>query len=245
VFPWILFFFRSFPLREFALIVVGFLLPLGVYLLLLGRINQRMRPWVVTGVWDAIGLLFAVSGFLILGGPFVMTVLQDRWRLLWIMGESGPVRESLDLYRPGWIAAGLAYFFAVVFLGLWIVRRSRPLTVVYNVEPTEVPDALVQACETLQLEAQPSAEGLLVRQHDRHAVVRMESFDTLKHVTLHWSPEDSPLRPIVEQSLQHQLDVLGAPDHYAGLWITLAGLLVLLTALAVAVIVSIRLSMGY
>ena len=53
-------------MRDFALAIcalLAFLLPVGFYCLILASINRRGKPLIVSGVWDSIGLLFAVSGF--------------------------------------------------------------------------------------------------------------------------------------------------------------------------------------
>ncbi|MFQ3651389.1 MAG: hypothetical protein SNJ75_13750 [Gemmataceae bacterium] len=228
------------------MIVVGFLLPLGVYLLVLGRVNQRYRPLAVSGVWDAITLLAGLSGFFLLAGPVVLTSLQERWRRLWIMGDRS-VLESLDLYRPGWILAALGYFLAVVALAAWIVWRSRHLTVVYNLETEDINDLFLQACQRAGIVAEvvPGGFRLTGCGPSPSGHVRIERMDALKNVTLHWSAEALPLREPVEQALNGVLAEYQTPDHWAGLWITLAGLGVLTVALLVALVVVVRLSMGY
>jgi hypothetical protein len=226
------------------LIVVGFLLPLGIYLLILGRVNQRYRPLVVSGVWDAVTLLGGLSGFLLLAGPVVLTSLQERWRRLWILGDRS-VLENLDIYRPGWILAALGYFLAVVCIAGWIVRRSRPLTVVYNLEPADFAEILVQACDQVGVHCAPCPGGYRLALGEQGGIVSVERMDSLKNVTLHWSTEALPLRERVEAELRDVLAAYETPDHWAGLWITLAGLSVLTVALLVAMVVAVRLSMGY
>ena len=46
------------------MIFVAFLFPLAVYCLVLGLINRRRQPLMVSAGWDFAGLLFAASGFL-------------------------------------------------------------------------------------------------------------------------------------------------------------------------------------
>ena len=43
------------------MILLAFLSPLAIYLLIIGAINRRRRPLLVSGPWDFAGLLFAAS----------------------------------------------------------------------------------------------------------------------------------------------------------------------------------------
>src|SRR5437016_2779703 len=87
-----------------ALIFVVFLLPLAVYLLLLGHINRQPRPVVVSGTWDFIGVLFAGSGFLLFGGPAILTSLGESWRMFWLLGETNVTRDSLAAQWSFWVS---------------------------------------------------------------------------------------------------------------------------------------------
>ena len=224
--------------------MVGFLLPLGVYLLILGRVNQRYRPLMVSGVWDAITLLAGLSGFFLLAGPVVLTSLQERWRRLWLMGDRA-VLESLDVYQPGWILAASGYFLAVVCVAGWILSRSRPLTVVYNLEPGDFRELFTQACEQADVRCEPASGGYQLAHAEQGGLVSVDRMGSLKNVTLCWSADALPLRERVETQLREVLAAYETPDHWAGLWITLAGLGVLTIALMVAMVVAVRLSMGY
>jgi hypothetical protein len=231
--------------RADPLILAGFFLPLGIYLLALGHVNRRVRPLMLSGTWDAVGLLFGLSGFLILGGPAVLTAVHERWRILWLTGDAGPVRESLSVYQPWWVLAGGAYFVAVVAGCAWHLSRAQALTSVYNVEPELLREELNGACRSLGLS--PLAAGDLYQfgEGDHVVLLDLEPFEAMKHVTLRWSPYDSPLRPVLERELARRLDEAGSPDHEAGLWLTTAGLFVLLLALVAVLVVTIRASMGY
>jgi len=226
------------------LIVVGFLLPLGIYLLVLGRVNQRYRPLAVSGIWDTITLLAGLSGFLLLAGPVVLTAMQERWRRLWIMGDRSML-GSLELYQPRWLLAALAYFLAVLALVAWILWRARRLTVIYNLEPDDFAELFAQACERARLTCEKIPGGYRLTLAEHQGEVYVDRMDALKNLTLHWSVDALPLRERVERSLRELLTEYDTPDHWAGLWITLAGLGVLTVALLVALVVAVRLSMGY
>jgi hypothetical protein len=131
------------------LILLAFLLPLAFYLLILGSINRRRRPLLVSGVWDFVGLLFAASGFLLFGGPAVLSSLSERWRRRWLLGQAGgEVGEGLYEF---WVFLSALYFVAVVAGAAWLLWRQRHLTAVYNVPRDLLEEALGRACDRLGL----------------------------------------------------------------------------------------------
>jgi hypothetical protein len=254
------------------LIFVIFLVPLAVYLLVLGHINRGQRHLIVSGVWDFIGVLFASSGFLFAGGPAVLSALSERWRLFWFFGLQGGVGEMTS--AGVLLAAG--YFVAVLAGSVVVFSRQRRLTSIYNVEPPAVEAALIEACDHLGLDPIHSGNllvfGLTLEGPPRHAapegiqaphslprsgrialdppvlgkgaltadefagqnaVLELEPFDSVRHVTLRWDPHDSPLRPVLEAELDRRLALRAAPDHDTGVWLSVTGFGLLAIALAI------------
>jgi hypothetical protein len=133
-----------------SLILLAFLLPLTLYLLALGLINRRQHPLLVSGVWDAIGLVFAASGFLFFGGPAIFTSLEERWRMWWLLGQSRSAAASDDTW-PLWAILAVAYFVLVVVgVGFFLYRR-RHWTAIYHCDPGAVIHSLGDICEGLGL----------------------------------------------------------------------------------------------
>lgn len=114
------------------MIVVAFLFPLAVYCLLLGLINRRRRPLMVSAAWDFAGLLFAASGFLLLAGPAMLTGFSDRWRLFWLVGQARGLDAGGD--DMGRFLA-ITYFLVVVGVSAFVIWRRQSQTAVYNVNP--------------------------------------------------------------------------------------------------------------
>jgi len=276
------------------LILVAFLVPVAIYLLALGWVNRQARPIVVSGTWDLIGLIFAASGFLLVGGPAALAFLNERWRMFWVLGEGNPIGDNLDGVRQLWVLAAIIYFALVLGICVAMFRRRRHHTCIYNVEPASVETALVQTCDQLGLapirsgnlfvfglevnaptqrpvhrpegiqaphtlpvhiRSGPSLEdadspnnvetlssasdvGELLLGHN--AVLEFEPFAAMKHVTLRWEPADSPIRPHVEAELSQRLTQIGSPEHETGVWLNLVGSGLLLCALLVVVILTVR-----
>jgi hypothetical protein len=126
------------------LILVAFLFPVAVYLLVLGGVNRRRHPLLVSGVWDFIGVLAASSGFLLLGGPAALSSASERWRTYWLLGGS-----------PGegafWVLLSVVYFVVVVAGAGFVLWYQRHLTAVYNVSPALLEEALAEVFERLGL----------------------------------------------------------------------------------------------
>ncbi len=266
------------------MIFVVFLIPLAVYLLFLGHVNRQPRPVIVSGTWDFIGILFAGSGFLVFGGPAILTSLSESWRMFWLLGESDG-RDSIAAQWSFWVSLSALYFLVVVAGVAWALGRQRQYTSIYNVEPETVQETLEEICEDhglapirsgdvfvfglgLQRSPAPSAgspEGiqaphavpLLVQKTvaprldvpptpreelvGQNAVLEVEAFRALRHVTLRWDPADSPLRGVLEAELDRRLGVAGAPYHETGVWLTLLGYALLGASLCTGFVLLLRL----
>ncbi len=131
------------------MILLAFFLPVAVYLLILGGINRRRSPLMVSGVWDFIGVLFAASGFLLLGGPAIISSVNERARDFWLLGKTGG-QPSSDGWQL-WIYLALCYFGLVVAGSVFLLWSHRRLTSIYNVEPAVLQHCLQQVFERLRL----------------------------------------------------------------------------------------------
>lgn len=123
------------PLR-FAIAVV----PIGAYLILLGLVNLRRRPVVVTGAGD-----LAAMGIALTGVAFV-----------------GPIA----LFRPEAATAELGNFvwlFLLAFYWLWValvVMLCRPRLVIYNVTPEELRPVLSDVMRQLDAAARWAGDNV-------------------------------------------------------------------------------------
>jgi hypothetical protein len=244
----------SAPGKVLRLILLASFFPLALYLLVLGGINRRRFPLLVSGVWDFIGLLFGVSGFLLLAGPALLSSLNERWRL------------ALSLLYFVLVAAGAAYL-------LW---QQRPLTSVFNADRALIEKCLDRICAQLQIapvrsgnlylfglavEAAararvPAHEGIQAPHYlpqaltksrepgqkqdgmrresgeheflDQTAILEVETFPALRHATLRWEPVDSLFRREIEARLERALaEAPPAPEGEVGTWLMVLGLCML------------------
>lgn len=215
------------------MIFVAFLVPLGLYLVVIGLLNRRGFPLLVPGPLDLIGLLFGLSGFLVVGGPAVLSSAHERWRMWWLVGgyEFGPEGGSALAW---WQLVSLGYFLLVVGGCVWLFRQYRAFTSIYCVAPDAVPDALRSVCRESGLELAEAEGKFVVRAPGAEpATVVLEPFEALSNVTLRWSPAEAPVRPVIEKGLARELVRAEPPEHDVGLWLCCAGLV----AMALAVLI--------
>jgi hypothetical protein len=267
-----------FSAKGLSLILLAFFFPLAIYLLVLGVINRRGRPLLVSGVWDGIGLVFGASGFLLFAGPAIFSSLRERWRTYWLFGQGGAPVAGPDGVWQFWIFLSLLYFALILGGTAYYFWRQRNLTSIYNVEPSQVEQAVMQACEALglnpvrsggmflfglssssatersgangeratsphylsaavpvagpgPLQALPqvdfgpiASEGLVP---DQKAILELDSFPLMRHVTLRWDPTDSPLRQSLEGELSNRLAEMPARESLLGGWLLTLGCLLL------------------
>ncbi len=136
------------------MIAVAFLFPLAAYCLILGLINRRRHPLMVSAAWDFAGLIFAASGFLAFGLPAILSGFTERGRTIAMFGRPSTDRgiwswfaDLLEgfcstLFNIGNAAVLIVYFVLVVVGSAYILWRRQAQTAIYNVHP-EVLDELL------------------------------------------------------------------------------------------------------
>src|ERR1041385_7694309 len=123
--------------------VVAFLLPVGGYCLYLAWVNRRPRPMMAGGSWDSLGLLFAVSGFLLVTMPVLLTEFYRR------------TAGVLDSVHTVWVSfwfLWLLYFLLLIVGGFLMIQWRAHKTMIYNVDIELFPKALDQAFAQVGLE---------------------------------------------------------------------------------------------
>jgi hypothetical protein len=198
------------------LILLAFFFPLAVYLLLLGILNRCRHPVLLSGVWDGIGLIFGVSGFLLFAGPAVLSALGERWRLFWLLGR-GDV--------PPWSFLALLYFILVVGGAALYLWRQRRLTAIYNTNADLVKQVVTDICKEMGINPVCSDNWFLFE--DQRAVLEVDSFPLMHHVTLRWEPAAAAVRRLVEAELGRRLSENVVDDGLLGGWFLTAGVVLL------------------
>jgi hypothetical protein len=139
----------------YLLLLALFLFPIAVYCSILGMINRRMQPLMVSGAWDFLGLLLATSGFLLFVGPALLSgTFRQSLRDLQFAARDGASFGSAvsEIWGSWWVAWLLYYAFVVGGTGILVwVRRGT--TVIYNVHPRAFEAVLLRTTQRLGLQA--------------------------------------------------------------------------------------------
>jgi hypothetical protein len=238
-------------------LLVAFLVPVAAYCLLLAAINRRPNPVMISGSWDAAGLLFAASGGLLFVGPTIIMKLY--------IGEvSTPAsgRSVHDVFLALWLV-WLAYYVVLIAGSIALLWLRRGKTVIYNVSRLDFERVLTLLLDRLGLEwnrlgnrvfvgagqeaakpvtlayehafasdplvAAEAAVALPAPRPPGEAVLDIEPFASMCHVTLHWRRQEGLIREELEAELERALAQMAAPDHPTGGWLMgLAGFLLAL-----------------
>ncbi len=151
-------------LEENALLFVAVVIPLAIYFLILAWLNRSRHPVMVSGVWDFVGVLFAASGIIYLGGTAILNSLYEHWRVPWLLGQTRFLPEFAQDWNF-WTVLWFVYFAVIVAGSALVLRRRRRQTSIYNVEPAIFEEVLVQVFERLGLE--------VIRSGPRRILVRV------------------------------------------------------------------------
>jgi hypothetical protein len=140
------------------------LFPIGIYCLVLARLNRRPHPFLVTGIHDAAGLLLALSGVLFFIGPSMLTGFNYRPRDIWLYNHYSALK---GLGRQWWWVGQLSLWllYGVVVLGgcYFFLRTRRRVTAVYNVEASALEVVLAGVLDRLGLEWSQAGNRIFFR----------------------------------------------------------------------------------
>ena len=214
-----------------------FVLPVGIYCLVLASINRRGVPLMVSGFWDTAGLLFAASGFFLGTMPMLLTVF-------YLNSIVGQVNLTFETIAWSHTLIWLIYFLLVIASGVWLLLWRSHKTMIYNVDPDMFEHLFDAALAPLGLAATPSDHRLVIAPapeahgnetgimerlpapsaampgDGRQAELEVEAFPFLCHVTLHWHRYAPPVRREIEKELRRKLLHAEAPENPAASWLS-------------------------
>jgi hypothetical protein len=182
------------------------LLPVTVYLLVLGMVVARQpQPVVVGGRRSFFWLLLAVSGIFLLGPPsWVVHSFRYRSDLLYFLAYAN-------------------YVMVLLFSAWILVRRQRTTLVVYNIDPKYLSDLVQGVLDQLNQPYQLTP-GRIALLHGRQ-VLDVEASPLWHCATFTWKGGDEALRQAVEDRLRKALADVPSQGNPAATVLTLWGVL--------------------
>jgi hypothetical protein len=138
------------------------LVPVAAYVLLLGLINARRRPFLTSGGSDITALGLALSGLMLVG--------------------------PLELFRPEAATrqfGNYIWLFLILFYWLWlllVVLLARPRLVIYNVSIDELRPVLAEAGGRIDSDARWAGNHLMLP--TLGVQLHLDSLDIMRNVSL-------------------------------------------------------------
>ncbi len=196
------------------------LLPATFYL-----VNKKPHPTVVSGRWDFVLVLAALSGFLLVGGALLLTLVQSDTRFV-LRGNFEHMREGWGENSAAWLFVAVGYLLLVVGASaLTLTNRSRWLSV-YNIEVAVAERAVGTALERSGIRDTTRYGN---RWTHGPAILEIVPFRGMGHVTIQLLSASSETRAEIERHLRSELVAAASADNGAAAWLgTLAATGVLL-----------------
>ena len=216
------------------------LVPLAAYLLYAGGLNARTPPTLVPGPWDFAAVLLGLSGFLLLAGPLLLSVLDSHLRS-YLYGNWADLRSVGSREVRAWSFMAAGYLMIVGSLVSLLLRLRRRLTAIYNVVPEAVESALTTVLEDKGFAWRRGVGRIEIsagRGGEITAAVRVTVFPVTGHAALRWYGDYAGVRHDVEAALPGALAGSAANQNPTAGWLYTAAvsLLVVLFAWTVVVI---------
>lgn len=191
------------------------LIPLALYFVILAGINRRPHPTLISGVADVGLMLLALSGFLIVGGPVVLSGVQGLWRQWLYTGSFESIGQLIGEPAWPWLVVHGFYFVLVVGGAVLSIRRARSRSVALNADCAGIRAAINQAGERLNVAIAEQGARLNLG----GAVIELRPAPVLRSVTLDWISDAPRVRPVIEEELRRVLLVTNAPRNPVASWL--------------------------
>jgi hypothetical protein len=194
------------------------LFPLAFYCLMLASWNGRRRAMVINGSADFAGVLLATSGFIIAGGPLILTLAYAKSQRMvdypnfvaaW-SAQGGPTWP--------WLFAWVGSFVLIVGGTAWLLIRRRVVTVIYNIHPADAQALIPETLQRLGMPVVQRGAGFVIELDSGRGVLDITIAPVLRHVTLRWSLLSGDVRQRFEAEMCGLLVELESTSNPAAGW---------------------------
>lgn len=228
-------------------------MPLALYLLFLAMLNHRRHPTLMSGPWDFVCVLLGLSGFLLVGGPALLSLFDSTLRSHLFSGNFERLRSAWHANSMIWSTIAASYFALLVGCIVLILMLRRRVTIVYNVDTDAVEGLVIATLDETGIPFQRVVGGFQIGGHVRKkraildddapaeqpaavasrtaialegqsALLRIEAFSAFQHATLRWRQYDPLLRSEIEAALEKKLAQVENPGGAVGGWLMTAAI---------------------
>ena len=223
---------------ESTLVLIGSgclvcLMPLAIYLLYLANLNSKPHPVMVPGGWDFAATLLGLSGFLVLSGPLLLTLIDSRWRSH-VYGSWTELRNFGTREARAWSLMSCGYLLLLLGLIPGLIRSRRTVTAIYNLDAGILENCLdfVLNGMGLKVVARGSSRTITDEKTDKVCEARIEGFRVMNHSAIHWSGDWSETRSLVEVRLEKHLRNFVSPPPVIAGWLHTAAVTIMVIVLS-------------
>jgi hypothetical protein len=130
------------------------LFPICIYVLFLALLHQRRHPTLLPGSWDFVGVLLALSGFLIFGTTIFLLSFQPAGREFLLHGGTpADVRRISAQGSPLIVLLWFLFYASLACSFAFMIWQRRAFSVIYNLTPAEMEQVLQGVIDRLHLQA--------------------------------------------------------------------------------------------
>jgi len=201
--------------------IFALLAPLAIYCWILANINGRIKPTIVSGFWDGVGLLLALSGILLVVCPLLLK--RFFLRALDAIPLEQNIEPTATTLMSEWWFFWFFYFAALVLGVVLMLWRQRKKTVIYNVDPQKFCTYLHDSLDQLELEGTRNGDRLVIVPKSPPLIpaeteVAVEIFPAMFNASLHWLRDPGNLRKGIEKQLARNLESAQTFDNPSTTW---------------------------
>jgi hypothetical protein len=209
------------------------LVPFAVYLLYIGSLHRRRRPMLLSGTTDAAILFAGIGGFLILGGPIFVSLLDSGLREFWTDGNLHELQRKIQVRPLAYSLYCVSYSCFLLSMILATLLSRSNLDVIYNIDQAQMQNAISLACQRLEASSLPindiSADRQILASSLSGAEqgdVELDVIDSQRTATIRWNG-DYQLGKRFIRELDHALRDQLCDDSPVAKWFTLGAATIL------------------
>ena len=235
------------------------LFPVCIYCLFLAMLHQRRHPTLFSGAWDFVGVLLALSGFLIFGTAVFLLSFQPAGRQFLLHGGSpSDLRRIGSQGSPFIVSLWFLFYASLASSFAYMIWHRRAFSVLYNITPAEMEYVLQRVIESSHMQSMRrgrrwyiGAEEDIERkmaasnsfgQHSTtvqpqvvpQAVLEVQGSPLMRTVSIFWRSYRNEARQELQAELERELDQFpSSSGSTAGWLITVASALFMAMILTV------------
>ena len=195
------------------------LAPVSFYLCWLSGVNRRDKPTVVGGAWDFASVMIALSGFLVVGGVLLLSLVSNDGRLF-TGGNIDRLKMVFELQWLTWLVVLVAYVGAVGLALLVGMNGRRSTLAVYNLDADAAERAIDAALERSGLTARRMGNLWAETAPGGRRLLTARTFHGTAHTTIRLVCPDVRVREEIERHLRSELAATETGPGPAGPWFT-------------------------